>query len=346
MSGTSFDGVDAALIKTDGYNYIKYLKSSFVEYTNNEKGLYFDSILKNYKKVTDIINRKHIKVIKKLLEGISVKIDVIGLHGQTFFHKPRESWTWQYVNSRLISGEFKTNVISDFRIADVNFGGEGAPLVPIFHKLLSIQNNLSYPAAILNIGGISNITIIQDKFDIKGFDIGPGNGPLDLVVKNRLNLNMDKDGDIAINGKINKKIKEKILYSFNTKFNENSFDRNLLDTMCLSFLNKLNTQDALATLIDFISELILIKTKKYRLKNIIIAGGGRKNKTLINSIRHKLKNNILIAEDIGLDGDSLEAQAFAYLAVRSLYGLPFAFKSTTGVKKLISGGVLYNSINY
>ncbi len=345
MSGTSFDGVDAALIKTDGYNYIKYIKSSFVEYTNTEKDLYFDSVVKNYKKVTDIINCKHIIAIRKLLEGFSKKIHVIGLHGQTFFHKPREAWTWQYINSRLISSKFKTNVISDFRIADVNFGGEGAPLVPVFHKLLSIQNNLSYPAAILNIGGVSNITVIKDKYDIIGFDIGPGNGPLDLIVKTRLSLNMDKGGDIAINGRVNKKIKEKILHSFKKNFDTNSFDRNLLDSMCFSFLNKLNTQDALATLIDFISELILVKTKKYSLKVIIIAGGGRKNKTLVNAIRSKLKNNILIAEDVGWDGDSLEAQAFAYLAVKSLYGLPFTFNSTTGVKKLISGGVLYNS-NY
>ena len=341
MSGTSFDGVDAAIIKTDGQSYIKRIETSFIKYSNSEKALYQASILKNYKKITNIIDNRHIQAIGKILKKFSKKVDVIGLHGQTFFHNPSSGWTWQYINSKKIMQHFKTNVVSDFRIADINKGGEGAPLVPIFHKNLILQKSLDLPVGVLNIGGVSNITIIKDKKDFIGFDTGPGNGPLDLLMYNRYKISMDENGNIANTGHINNRVKEKTLNLFKKNFRTLSFDRTNIDKTCLTYMASLDTKDALATLVDIVTEIIYMKVKMFNLKKIIITGGGRKNKALIKSLQSKFAAKVLIAENIDLDGDSLEAEAFGYLAVRSILGKPYTFKSTTGVIKNSSGGILF-----
>ena len=140
MSGTSFDGVDAALIRTDGNNFIEYINSEFIPYKKKERELFNASIFKNYYKLINLINNTHLKVIKSLLiknKKKYKKIDIIGLHGQTFFHKPEEKWSWQYINTKIFLNTFKTNIISDFRLNDINYGGEGAPLVPIYHSKLA-----------------------------------------------------------------------------------------------------------------------------------------------------------------------------------------------------------------
>ena len=341
MSGTSFDGVDAAIIKTDGEYYIKRMVSSYIKYSNAEKALYQDSILKNYKKITSLIDNKHIEVIEKIIKKFGKKVDIVGLHGQTFFHNPNSKWSWQYINSKRIMQHFKTNVVSDFRVADVNKGGEGAPLVPIFHKNLMLQKNFDMPLGVLNIGGVSNITIIRNKNDFLGFDTGPGNGPLDLLVYNRLKISMDRNGNIANKGHINNKIKEKTLNLFRKNFKTISFDRKSLDNLCLTYMASLDIKDALATLIAIIVEIIYVKVKEYNLKKIIITGGGRKNQVLVKSLQNMLASKVLVAEDVDIDGDSLEAEAFGYLAVRSVLGKPYTFKNTTGVRKSSSGGVLF-----
>ena len=341
MSGTSFDGVDAAIIKTDGQYFIKTIETSFIKYSKTDRYIYHNSILKNYKKITKIIDNKHIEIIKKILEKFGKKVDIIGLHGQTFFHSPNARWTWQYINSKKIMRYFKTSVVSDFRIADVNKGGEGAPLVPIFHKNLMIQKQFNLPVGILNLGGVSNITIIKNKNHFLGFDTGPGNGPLDLLVYKRLKILMDKNGSIAASGKINKEIKEHTLVLLRKNINSMSFDRKKLDMICLTYMDSLEISDALATLVDLITEIIYLKIKKYNLNKIIVTGGGRKNKVFINSLQNKLATEVLVAENIDIDGDSLEAEAFGYLAVRSVLGKPYTFKNTTGVSKNTKGGVLY-----
>ena len=342
MSGTSFDGVDAAIIKTDGKYFIKKLETSYIKYNYSEKALYQNSILKNYKKITNIIDTKHKQVIEKILKNFGKKVDIIGLHGQTFFHNPTAKWTWQYINAKKIMQHFKTNVVSDFRIFDINNGGEGAPLVPVFHKNLILQEKLDLPVGVLNLGGVSNITIVKNTKEFLGFDTGPGNGPLDLLIYKRLKITMDKNGDIANTGKINKKIKEKTIDLLKENIQSRSFDRNKLDEICLTYIESLDIKDALATLIDAITEMIYLKVKKYYLKKIIVTGGGRKNRVLLKSLQRKLPFDVVVAENINLDGDSLEAEAFGYLAVRSILGRPYTFKNTTGVSKSTSGGILFN----
>ena len=341
MSGTSFDGVDAAIIETDGKHFIKKVESSFIEYDKKEREIYHDSILKNYSKITGIVDHKHKLVIENILNKFNKKVDIIGLHGQTFFHNPKAKWTWQYINSRYIAQYFKTNVISDFRIADVNKGGEGAPLVPLFHKNLLFKKKSDYPIGILNLGGISNITIVKNHNDFIGFDTGPGNGPLDLLIYNRLKFKMDKNGKIAKEGKINNHIKAQTLSLLKNYSTSISFDRKKMDKVCLTYVASLDTKDGLATLIDIITEVISNKIKKFNLKTLIVTGGGRKNKTFILNLENKLQTKVLVAETLGWDGDSLEAEAFGYLAVKSLLGKPYTFKSTTGVDKSSTGGILF-----
>ena len=152
---------------------------------------------------------------------------------------------------------------------------------------------------------------------------------------------MDKNGSIANRGRINNKIKEKTLDLFKKYFQTISFDRNSLDKICLTYMTSLEIKDALATLIDIITEIIYLKVKEYNLKKIIVTGGGRKNHVFVKSLQSKFTGKVLVAEDIDLDGDSLEAEAFAYLAVRSILGKSYTFKNTTGVSKSSSGGVLF-----
>ncbi len=344
MSGTSFDGVDVALIKTDGAKYIQKLDSNFVSYSSCEKKLFKTSIIKNYKTITNFIDNKHLSAIKKILNKNN-NIDVIGVHGQTFYHKPELGWSWQYINVKKILKEFKINVVSDFRLSDVNNGGEGAPLVPIFHKNIILNKKFSLPAAILNIGGVSNITVVHNNSSLSGFDTGPGNGPLDALMNKRLGLHYDKNGKLAEGGCTNKKIKEKTLSLLKNSFHLKSYDRSYLDKICLTYLDSLDTKDALATLVDIITEFISLKIKHLKLKKLIISGGGRKNKFLISVLKSKLLTDVLSTENVGLDGDSLEAQAFAYLAVRSIKGEYISFKNTTGVNKNSTGGILHYFFN-
>ena len=175
----------------------------------------------------------------------------------------------------------------------------------------------------------------------QGFDTGPGNGPLDFLIYNRLKAKMDINGEIAKEGKVNKYIKKITLDVLKKHIKSISFDRKKIDKACLTYMSSLETKHALATLIDIITEIISMKIKQYNLKTLIVTGGGRKNKTFIHSLANKLKIEVLVAENIGWDGDSLEAEAFGYLAVKSILGKPYTFKSTTGVSKNSTGGVLF-----
>ncbi len=345
MSGTSFDGVDAALIKTDGENYIKFIDSAFLPYSKKEKKLYKSSILKNFYFLTKAIDKKHIEVIKVLLKKACIKknsVDLIGLHGQTFSHKPEEKWSWQYINSEKLAKEFKINIVSDFRLNDINKGGEGAPLVPIFHAKITKKFIKKSSVAVLNVGGVSNVTIVKNDGSFVGFDIGPGNGPMDSIVLNKLNLDFDKGGEISQIGKINHMISKRIIKKIEKLVTKRSYDRNVLDEICIKETSNMNVEDALATILDSISELTYKKIKNFKLSKIILVGGGRKNATLKKCLNKKFKDIVFVAEDMGWEGDSIEAQAFAYLAVRCYLGLDITFPETTGVSLPISGGVIHS----
>ena len=361
MSGTSMDGVDASIISSDGE---KQYESIFNEYFEYDGDLYKDlvnlrnkinsanDIILNSKLINDIerkITLFHAKICNKIINKNGNEIDLVGFHGQTIFHDANQKISKQLGDGSLLSNLLKKDVVYNFRANDIANGGQGAPLAPIFHNLLINKAHMKLPVCVLNIGGIANITIIMSdkKEDLKSQDIGPGNCLLDEWVRKHTNNRFDDGGKAASVGKIDKTILNQAIENFdNIKIGDNlSFDIKDFD---LSFIRGLSYENGLSTLTKFTSEIIYQSianiTKIYQNEkiNILVCGGGRKNLTLIENIRKKLPNNITLSliDDLNINGDFVESQAFAYLAIRSLLKKPISFTNTTNVKKSCTGGDL------
>ena len=361
MSGTSMDGVDASIISSDGE---KQYESIFNEYFEYDRDLYKDlvnlrnkinsanDIILNSKLINNIerkITLFHAKICNKIINENGNEIDLVGFHGQTIFHDANQKISKQLGDGSLLSNLLKKDVVYNFRANDIANGGQGAPLAPIFHNLLINKTHMKLPVCVLNIGGIANITIIiSDKNeDLKSQDIGPGNCLLDEWVRKHTNNRFDDGGKAASVGKIDKTILNQAIENFdNIKIGDNlSFDIKDFD---LSFVRGLSYENGLSTLTKFTSEIIYQSianiTKIYQNEkiNILVCGGGRKNLTLIENIRKKLPNNITLSliDDFNINGDFVESQAFAYLAIRSLLKKPISFTNTTNVKKSCTGGDL------
>jgi anhydro-N-acetylmuramic acid kinase len=374
MSGTSGDGVDASIIKSDGNTnyevifdrYYKFTDEIYKEFHSIKKAQDdrndYERFFSEYEKALFFLEAKitlfHIDLVNEIIKDSKIDIDFIGFHGQTIWHDPKGGYSRQLGNGPLLSKSTRKNVIYDFRANDLKNRGQGAPLVPIFHKLLAEQNKLNLPVTILNIGGISNITSINKNREMISSDIGPGNCLIDEWIRLNSDKLIDKDGLIARSGKINIPILKKALDSFYSSFVriKRSYDVSDFD---LSFVKGLTLEDGAATLTafsaDIISNKIFIDIDKISdpidvyapspKDNIYICGGGRKNKFLIEKIENKIKsrnieNKINLIDDLGIDGDFVESQAFGYLAIRSFLGLPISFPETTGCKKPCTGGVL------
>ena len=364
MSGTSMDGVDLSVIKSDGNDQFSSIYDIFKEF---DDGLYKQliSLRDKISNFTDLkthsieINEVEKKftlfnshLINEVIGDINEDIDLIGFHGQTVFHDPKIQISKQLGDGRLLSSLFKKIVINNFRQNDLNHGGQGAPLTPIFHSLISkiIQKNfkLKLPINIINIGGITNITQIKEdlnnSINFFAYDIGPGNCLIDDWVRNNKDLKFDKDGKYANIGKVDDLILNQAIDNFEFKSYETSLDVKDFDT---SFVKGLSFEDGCATLTKFTAYLIADGLRKINKQNninphhYIICGGGRKNKSLMQSIENYLVNKNIIIKDIddyNFDGNFIESQAFAYLAIRSYLKLPISFPSTTRSKKAISGG--------
>ena len=361
MSGTSMDGIDASIIKSNGED--KY-ETVFDQYFRYDEEIYRElvKIRDKIKTSADLeinliilseLERKitlfHATICKKIISDYSSNIDLIGFHGQTIFHNANEKISKQLGDANLLSNLLKKRVVYNFRENDLINGGQGAPLTPIFHQLLVNQNQINLPACILNIGGIANITVISsgDFNDLKSYDIGPGNCLLDEWIRKNSEERFDKNGELAKAGKTDKSILNQAIDNFDSIKNNNnpSFDVKDFD---LNFVRGLSLNDGLSTLVDFTASLIyqaivtsnnLDKGEKL---NILICGGGRKNLSLVNSIKDKLASNmnLHLIDDYKIDGDFIESQAFAYLAIRSFLKKTISFPKTTNVKKPCSGGVL------
>ena len=361
MSGTSMDGIDASIIRSDGENEYK---STFDEFFEYDQALYKDlvnlrnkinsanDIIVNSELVSEIerkITLYHAEICNKIINKSDHEVDLIGFHGQTIFHNANEKISKQLGDANLLSGLLKKKVVYNFRKNDLLNGGQGAPLAPIFHQLLIKQNQIGLPACILNVGGIANITMIPSKnfSDLKSFDIGPGNCLLDEWIRRNSRKRFDKNGELALVGKTNEIILNQAIDNFDSIKNKNmlSFDIKDFD---LNFVRGLSLEDGLSTLTDFTASIIYqsiltsIDLDKDTKLNILICGGGRKNSFLVNSIQNKLPNNINFfpIDDYKIDGDFIESQAFAYLAIRSFLKKIISFPKTTNVKKASSGGVL------
>ena len=347
MSGTSFDGVDVSLITTNGQHicevkdnlYEKFndeLKSNLKKLKNSFKNYKDVGTIKENKLFTEVENQvtdMHIKLIKELILKSNEKINIIGFHGITLFHDPKNKFTFQMGNITRLFEKLKLPVVYNFRHNDLKYGGQGAPLAPIFHKLilnkLKLENKIFN--GIVNIGGISNITYLEND-RIFATDIGPGNCLIDEWCREFYNINFDEDGRISSRTKPDLIIANNFIDRFN-------FDKNLsfdFSDFSISEFRNLDKDIGLSTLTYITANLILAFINEKKVSRVIISGGGRKNKTLMNY----LDGRAIDIDEFNFDGDFIESQAFAYLAVRSINNFSISFPETTGVKKEITGGVI------
>jgi len=350
MSGTSMDGVDASIISSDGKSKYKAILDKYFEYPENiyknltklRDKIKSSKDLKKYQKQIKSVEKKitifHAKAVNQILKKTKVNIDFIGFHGQTIFHNAKEKITKQIGDGKLLSKMNRKKVVFDFRKNDLKNGGQGAPLAPIFHKVLAKKFKIA-PACFLNIGGIANYTFVNQYNDLSANDIGPGMCLVDHWVRTNSKNKYDRDGKLAISGRIDFDILNKVQKNYKKKKRRReSFDIKEFDG---SLAKGLSLEDGAATLTEVTcknlkSSLSFRKKLKY---NLVLCGGGRKNKFLTNSIKKNGINYHLI-DNYGIDGDFVESQAFAYLAIRSYLKLPISFPKTTGCSKASTGGVI------
>ena len=358
MSGTSGDGVDASIIQSDGNTKYQVIKDQYFKYDEQiyqnihnlkEKIYNIKQLEKLTKELNDLekqITLFHAKVAHKLSEAS--KINIIGFHGQTIYHNAAEKISRQLGDGKLLSQLAKKDTVYNFRQNDIKNGGEGAPLTPIFHQLIATQHKLDLPICFLNIGGISNITIINkttELFNFNSRDIGPGNCLIDSWVRKNSKKKFDKDGLLALTGKRNEIVfnQAEELFSSIARRKTQSLDINDFD---VSFVRGLSLEDGAATLTDFTGKIIGTSLLTYLssinspLLKVLVCGGGRKNKKLIENIKKNTLKNLQIKpiDDYGVNGDFVESQAFAYLAIRSILKMPISFPKTTGSNQPCTGG--------
>ena len=355
MSGTSLDGVDASIIRSDGEKLIEIKKNLYFPYDGNFKEK-LNNFIKSITSAKDVeIESQQYRNLERELtlnhsEALSIiikeyknqHIDFIGFHGQTIFHRPEEKCSIQMGDAKLLSKLIHKKIIFNFRKKDIDNDGNGAPLTPIFHYNLSKFLKLPEPNIILNIGGISNFTYTNNKV-LKAKDIGPGNVLMDEYLKKNKKLDYDKDGIIAENGLVNHDIVNQFIeHEFYSSKNKHSLNRSDFD---YSFVKGLNLEDSLATLTYFTANIIseYINKNFENDLNIILCGGGRKNKILIKFLQKLTHKRITLIDKYNIDGDFIESQAFGYLAIRSYLKKNISFPETTKVKKPMTGGEIVSN---
>ena len=350
MSGTSLDGIDVSLVKTDGEKLVERGPSATFAFDQNQQDI-LRHVLEQAKDITQrnqrpgnlastekSVTQWHAEAVHKFLDQNNLRpsnIDVIGFHGQTVVHKPDQQLTVQLGDGAVLAKATGIKVVYDMRDADVAAGGQGAPLVPAYHRAMAQET----PIAFVNIGGVANVTHVASDGYLTAFDTGPGNALINDWLKQHTGLNFDRNGQTAAKGHLSvSHLKAALATEYFSKRPPKSLDRNSFEH--LDFFG-LELEDGAATLTAFTAHSIARAAYWFHepVKKWVICGGGRHNATLMHMLREIL-SNVKSAEDEGLNGDSMEAEAWAYLAVRSLRGLPITFPGTTGVKVEITGGVL------
>ncbi len=341
MSGTSLDGVDAALIETDGERIGGFGRSLTLPYPAalrldlarliREMGSGAVS-LERVQGCAVALTELHIEAVRRLGEPC----DLIGFHGQTILHAPEQRRTVQIGDAALLASTLGVPVACDFRLADVAAGGQGAPLVPVFHAALA--GALERPLLVVNIGGVANLTWVGAEGDLLACDTGPGNALLDDFVQARTGAAMDRDGALAAAGRANEAILTALLADpFFAKPAPKSLDRQHF-AAALDAVAALSTQDGAATLAAFTARAIAATRLPGLPRRVLVCGGGRHNPPIMRALRAAMPVAVAPVESVGWDGDALEAQCFGYLAARVACGLPLSFPSTTGVPAPLPGG--------
>ena len=353
MSGTSLDGVDCALIETDGADFVAPKGFITIPYGEADRTVIRaafgakDRSQEVVRKAEAVVTDRHIAAVKALLEKTGAKPNLIGFHGQTIFHAPKDGVTIQIGDGARMARELGIDVVDDFRSADVKAGGEGAPLAPLYHAARIKTGSVELPAVILNIGGVANVTYI-DGNTILAFDTGPGNALMDDWVQKRTGARFDEDGTLALAGQPREEFLDAwFAHDYFKRKPPKSLDRDQWDIAALGRvaegMQDISTEDGAATLLCFTAESIIRATDHMpqRPKAWYACGGGRHNKTLMAYLNSRLHGAVKSVDDLGWDGDATEAECFAYLGVRSVLELPISLPTTTNAPEPMTGGKLH-----
>jgi len=346
MSGTSMDGIDAALIETDGVEVTASGPTATLPYDEPFRERLRDilGLPDPPLDLTRDLTLLHAQAVKILLDEAGIRPGLIGFHGHTVLHRPEERKTLQIGDGQLLADLTGIDVVADFRSRDVAAGGQGAPLVPIFHAALAQGHEK--PLAVLNIGGVANVTYIGPHDGLLAFDTGPGNALLDDWMLAMTGYPIDLDGKLALEGQVDEDAVSSFLnHSWFSARPPKSLDRDEFAMLAKGLMGGLGPADGAATLCAFTTGAVLraVEFLPRQPKRWLVAGGGRKNPVMMEGLRRGLGVPVDAVEAESWKGDALEAQAFAYLAARHLAGLPISFPSTTGVPEPMTGGRLFKA---
>lgn len=353
MSGTSRDGIDAALIDTDGEGQVAAVAFHAMPYHDGfrvrlaeachramamERPGFEPLIASVEAELTEL----HVEAVADLLGRggyIAEDVGVIGFHGHTIAHRPEWGWTWQIGDGAALAGGFGIAVVGDLRSADVAAGGQGAPLLPVYHRALS--DGLEKPAAVLNLGGVANITFIGADETLVAFDTGMASGLIDNWMQVQGDASYDAGGACAARGQVDEaRLAAMMADPWFDLAPPKSIDR---EQFSIAAVQGLSLEDGAATLTAFTAAAVAraVEHLPQRPRQIHVAGGGRHNDTLMSMLAARTGAEVLSVDRLGWDGDALEAQGFAYMAVRHMKGLPISFPGTTGAPEPMTGGVLF-----
>jgi anhydro-N-acetylmuramic acid kinase len=356
MSGTSLDGVDVALIETDGKRIKAFGPSGYRPYTQDERGLLRlaltaavnlpqrdarPGILGEAERAVTVAHAEAVAAFTKQNRISREDVDIVGFHGQTVLHRPAQKMTVQIGDAAALARAIHIPVMHDFRAADVAAGGQGAPLVPVYHRALAESLEREGPIVVVNIGGVSNITYIDGADTLIACDTGPGNALLDDHMFRTMGQPFDCEGRMAAQGVVDTTwVRGALERPFFALPPPKSLDRNDFASLVL---REGAPADGAATLTTFTVEAIarIVPLLPREPRSWIVAGGGARNLTMLRMLRERLAPaTVETADALGWSGDALEAQAFGFLAARGLKGLPLSYPSTTGVPIPMTGGVI------
>lgn len=344
MSGTSLDGIDVALIKTDGQDVVEFGPAQTYAYQGElrEKLRALLGKPECPPSLEQEFSDHTASVVRQFVEDFDLAaqdIDVVGFHGQTIFHQPDQGFTKQIGDGARLGERLGIDVVNDFRSNDVAHGGQGAPLVPVFHRALAAE--MAKPLAILNLGGVGNVTLIDQDAALYAFDTGPANALIDDWVRSNGAGDFDQDGKLAKAGTIDQAALQKMLsHPYFEKLPPKSLDRDEFAALARGACAGLGLADGAATLTAFTCHSVAKACAFLADKpsTWIVCGGGAHNQTILRGLKDCLGGSVVRADDLGWMGDAIEAQAFAYMAVRTLKGLPITFPGTTGIETPLCGG--------
>ncbi|MDZ4735698.1 MAG: anhydro-N-acetylmuramic acid kinase [Rhodospirillaceae bacterium] len=344
MSGTSCDGIDAALIETDGEQMLRTGPGLTTPY-DRPFAAKLTGLMAGEGDAAEIeaeLTRRHADLVRTLLKTARLEasdVALVGFHGQTIRHEPHRRRTWQIGDGALLAALTGIDVINDFRTADVVAGGQGAPFAPLYHAALA--GALERPLAVLNLGGVGNVTWIGSGDVLLAFDTGPGNALIDDWCRARIGESCDHGGRLAASGRVDEGVLARMMdHSYFMAPAPKSLDRN---DFTLDLAHSLSTADGAATLTEFTAASVAAALAQMPAapRRWLVTGGGRHNPTIMAALARRLGVPVDPVESVGWDGDLIEAQAFGYLAVRSLRGLPLSVPGTTGVPVPTEGGRLH-----